>query len=206
MKNTFLLIIILLVSFSIKTNAQAKVQSNADKEIMAAKQVMMRVVGMKSTSFQFEIIPAENGLDVYEVIAVGGKVQVKGSSTIAMTRGAYEYINKACNMQYTWSSQPLVLPRDLPDFSIPRTVSPYKFRQYYNVCTFGYSTAFWHFSDWEKEIDWMAMHGINMPLAMMGQEAIWQKVYNDMGDNKSGVIRFFYRASFFALAADGQCI
>ena len=196
MKNTFLLIIILLVSFSIKTNAQAKVQSNADKEIMAAKQVMMRVVGMKSTSFQFEIIPAENGLDVYEVIAVGGKVQVKGSSTIAMTRGAYEYINKACNMQYTWSSQPLVLPRDLPDFSIPRTVSPYKFRQYYNVCTFGYSTAFWHFSDWEKEIDWMAMHGINMPLAMMGQEAIWQKVYNDMGITNQELSDFFTGPAF----------
>ncbi|MFZ4549673.1 MAG: alpha-N-acetylglucosaminidase, partial [Bacteroidales bacterium] len=196
MKNTFLLIIILLVSFSIKTNAQAKVQNSADKQIMAAKQVMMRVVGMKSTSFQFEIIPAENGLDVYEVIAVGGKVLVKGSGTIAMTHGAYDYINKACNMQYTWSSQPLVLPRDLPDFSIPRTVSPYKFRQYYNVCAFGYSTAFWHFSDWEKEIDWMAMHGINMPLAMMGQEAIWQKVYNDMGITNQELGDFFTGPAF----------
>ena len=196
MKNTFLLIIILLASFPFITTAQSKVQGNTDKEIMAAKQVLMRVVGMKSTSFQFEIIPTENGLDVYEVIAVGGKVQVKGSSTIALTHGAYDYINKACNMQYTWSSQQLALPNNLPDFSIPRTVSPYKFRQYYNVCAFGYSTAFWHFSDWEKEIDWMAMHGINMPLAMMGQEAIWQKVYNDMGITNQELADFFTGPAF----------
>lgn len=37
--------------------------------------------------------------------------------------------------------------------------------------------AWWDWERWEKEIDWMALQGINMPLAFTGQEAIWQKVF-----------------------------
>jgi len=196
MKKTCLLLIALFISLPFISTAQNKLKDDSEKEIMAAKQVLMRVVGMKSTSFQFEKIPAEKGLDVYEVIALGGKVQVKGSSTIALTRGAYDYMRKACNVQYTWSSEQISLPRELPDFTIARTVSPYKLRQYYNVCTFGYSSAYWQFSDWEKELDWMALHGINMPLAMIGQEAIWQKVYKDMGMTNEEISAFFTGPSF----------
>lgn len=39
------------------------------------------------------------------------------------------------------------------------------------------SFAWWDWERWEKEIDWMALQGINMPLAFTGQEAIWQKVF-----------------------------
>ncbi len=196
MRKTYLLLLTLLATLPFITPAQNNLPINSEKEIMAAKQVLMRVLGMKSSSFQFEKIPSSNGLDVFEVIALGGKVQVKGSSTIAMTRGAYEYMVKACNVQYTWSSQTVILPQTLPDFTIPPTVSPYKFRQYYNVCTFGYSTAFWHFTDWEKELDWMALHGINMPLAMGGQEAIWQKVYKAMGMTSEELSAFFTGPAF----------
>jgi alpha-N-acetylglucosaminidase len=197
MKKTYLLLITLLATLPFISFAQKNEKVNSDKEIMAAKQVLMRTIGMKSSSFEFEKIPSENGLDVYEVIALSGKVQVKGSGTIAMTRGAYDYLQKACNIQYTWSSQPLIqLPKEFPDFTIPRTVSPYKLRQYYNVCTYGYSTAFWHFEDWEKELDWMALHGINMPLAMGGQEAIWQKVYKDMGITADELSAYFTGPAF----------
>ncbi len=196
MKKTYLLLITLLATLPFISLAQNKEKDNSEKEIMAARQVLMRTVGMKASSFQFEKIPSENGHDVYEVIALGGKVQVKGSGTIAMTRGAYDYMRKACNVQYTWSSQQINLPKDLPDLNIPRTVSPYKMRQYYNVCTYGYSTAFWHFEDWEKELDWMALHGINMPLAMGGQEAIWQKVYKDMGITAEELSAFFTGPAF----------
>lgn len=196
MKKKFLLFGLLLTALPFISSAQNKEKDNTEREIMAAKQVLMRTVGMKSSSFQFEKIPSENGLDVYEVIALGGKVLVKGSGTVAMTRGAYDYMRKACNVQYTWSSEQITLPAELPDLTIPRTVSPYKMRQYFNVCTFGYSTAFWHFDDWEKELDWMALHGINMPLAMGGQEAIWQKVYTSLGITPEELSSFFTGPAF----------
>ena len=52
-----------------------------------------------------------------------------------------------------------------------------KIRYYQNVCTPGYTFAFWQWTDWEKHIDWMALNGINLPLAFTAQEAIWIRVY-----------------------------
>ena len=34
------------------------------------------------------------------------------------------------------------------------------------VCS--YSMAFWNWTRWEQELDWMALHGINLPLAFTG--------------------------------------
>ncbi len=31
-----------------------------------------------------------------------------------------------------------------------------------------YSSTWWAWERWEKEIDWMALHGINLPLAFTG--------------------------------------
>ena len=39
---------------------------------------------------------------------------------------------------------------------------------YMNYCTFSYTTAFWDWKRWEREIDLMALSGINMPMAMVG--------------------------------------
>lgn len=39
------------------------------------------------------------------------------------------------------------------------------------------SYVWWGWEKWEREIDWMALQGINLPLAFTGQEAIWQKVF-----------------------------
>jgi len=175
---------------------QKNLPSSEEKSVMAAKQVLMRVIGMKSEAFKFELIPSENGLDVYEVIALSGKVQVKGSSTIAMTRGAYDYLRKACNIQYTWSTDKITPPSSFPDLTIPRTVSPYKYRQYYNVCAYGYTNPFWKWEDWQKELDWMALHGINMPVAMAGQEAVWQKVFKDMGMTDAELRNYFVGPAF----------
>lgn len=42
---------------------------------------------------------------------------------------------------------------------------------------FADSYVWWDWERWEKEIDWMALQGVNLPLAFNGQEAIWQKVF-----------------------------
>lgn len=35
-----------------------------------------------------------------------------------------------------------------------------------------YSMAYWDWDRWEAEIDWMALHGINLPLAFTGKPYI----------------------------------
>ena len=97
---------------------------------------------------------------------------------------------ESCHVMITWSGRNLDLPARFPDYAEKEVESPYRFVQYYNTCTFGYSTAFWDWERWEREIDWMALHGINMPLAMEGQEAIWQSVWQQLGLPRREIDRF----------------
>ena len=71
------------------------------------------------------------------------------------------------------------IPSPLPAVNLTLT-SQEKFRYHMNVCTFGYTYAFWKWPEWEKHIDWMALNGINLPLAFVAQEAIWEKVYSQV--------------------------
>lgn len=50
-------------------------------------------------------------------------------------------------------------------------------RYHQNVCTPGYTFAFWQWPQWEAHIDWMALNGVNIPLAFTAQEAVWNTVY-----------------------------
>jgi alpha-N-acetylglucosaminidase len=87
----------------------------------------------------------------------------------------------------------------LPLVSSPlRVRSPYRWRYYFNYCTFSYSLAFWDWPRWEREIDWMALSGINLPLAIVGQEAVWQRVYRGMGLSDEELGDFFAGPAFLA--------
>ena len=73
-----------------------------------------------------------------------------------------------------------------------------RFRYYQNVCTFSYSSVWWNWTRWQREIDWMALNGINLPLAFTGQEAIWQRVYHKIGLTQQELDSFFGGPAFLA--------
>lgn len=50
-----------------------------------------------------------------------------------------------------------------------------------NVCTHSYSLVWYDWPQWEAFIDWMALSGVNMALAMTGQEEVQYKVFAQLG-------------------------
>jgi alpha-N-acetylglucosaminidase len=158
--------------------------------------VIQRLIGDRSKEILLKNDFMNDSLDVFEITAAGGKVVIRGNSTSAMLRGFYTYLKDACNSMVTWSGEHIAVPDKFPDYSSARIVSPYKLRLYYNVCTFGYTTAFWDWKRWEREIDWMALHGINMPLAMIGQEAVWQRVWKSFGLTDNDLKDYFTGPAF----------
>jgi alpha-N-acetylglucosaminidase len=159
--------------------------------VTAARAVLTRLLGARAHEFELKSAPHENQHEIYTVSADRGRVSVHGSSAVALCRGAYMYLREACSAMVTWSGQHLDLPGRLPDLKLAKVVCPYKYVQYYNPCTFGYSTAFWNWERWERELDWMALHGITMALAMEGQEAIWQRVWTQQGISNAELQRYF---------------
>ncbi|MDT7810751.1 MAG: alpha-N-acetylglucosaminidase, partial [Acidobacteriaceae bacterium] len=135
------------------------------------------------------IVP-EDGREVYEIEVTDGRIKAAGSSGVAICRAVYSYLRDFCKGMITWSGRHLDLPSRWPAVAHRRVVCPYKFVQYLNPCTYGYTMAFWNWARWERELDWMALHGINMPLAMEGQEAIWQRVWLSLGLTQAEVDQF----------------
>lgn len=60
--------------------------------------------------------------------------------------------------------------------------------------------AFWDWDDWQRFIDSMALNGINMPLAITGQEAVWYKVWKDIGLKDQDILSYFTGPALSSLA------
>jgi alpha-N-acetylglucosaminidase len=148
----------------------------------AARGLLERLLPAAADRFVLESIPAENGRDVFEIESRDGKVVVRGSTGVAIASGVNWYLKYYCHCQVSFCGDQLRLPDPLPAVEEKvRQVSPFPYRYCFNYCAFSYTLAFWDWAQWERMIDWMALHGVNMPLAVTGQEAIWYKVCRDLG-------------------------
>lgn len=64
--------------------------------------------------------------------------------------------------------------------------------------TFSYTTAFWSWDDWELQLDWMALHGINLPLAWVGFEHTLVEVFREIGLTDPEIASFLSGPAFQA--------
>jgi hypothetical protein len=57
--------------------------------------------------------------------------------------------------------------------------------------------------DWERFIDWMALNGVNLPLAITGQEKVWLNVWKKFGLTDEE-IRGFLQGQLIYLGTEWQ--
>ncbi len=83
------------------------------------------------------------------------------------------------------------LPARLPDVGNPvnrSAIVPHRY--YFNTCTFGYTTVFWDFEQWSFLLDWLALRGVNLPLAWNGYEGILADTLRDFGLTDADIAPF----------------
>jgi len=172
-------------------------ECTAQVDIAANQALIKRIVPTRSNDFVVEPLPVDE--NAFEIESRGKKIILRGNNGVAIASALYYYLNEYCHCQVTWNGINLNLPESLPE--IPekiRKTSPYQHRYYLNYCTFNYTMSWWDWDRWEKEIDWMALHGINMPLSITGQEYVWNEVYKSMGFSDEDLMEFFSGPAYFA--------
>lgn len=141
-----------------------------------------RVLKDKSDHFVFRLTDEKAKRDFFKISGNGDKILIEGNNGISLASGLNWYLKNYCNSQFTIIDEHIDLPEKLPVPKSPEKVeTQFKYRYFFNVCTFSYTMAWWSWKDWERQIDWMAMNGINFPLAITGQEAVWYEVYKELG-------------------------
>lgn len=165
----------------------------------SARDVIDRITPGVSSAIRIEFIKSEGGNDAFEIASEGTTLILRGSNALSVTAAWNWYLRNMCHAEVSWCGDQLRLPRPLPPLTEKvRVKSPYKYRYMYNYCTFSYTMAFWDWKQWERELDYLALNGVNFPLAITGQEAVWQNLYKKMGLSDSAITAFLAGPAYLA--------
>jgi len=159
----------------------------------AVRGLIERIAPGHGQDFILETIPAPAAENVFEVSARKGKIVLGGDTPLSQAVAFNWYLKHDACADVSWYADDAVkVPAKLP---LPadniRQTTKLKDRFFLNYCTFGYTMPFWRWHDWERCIDWMALNGINLPLAQNGNEYIWQKVWRQYGLSDEEIRAFF---------------
>lgn len=137
--------------------------------------------------------------DFFEITSRDGKPLVRGNNYVSIASGINWYLKYNVGVHLTWNSMHATLPATLPLVQgVERHTTDIKHRYYLNYCTLSYSMAFWDWKRWEQELDWMALHGINLCLDIVGTDVVWRNVLLKLGYSKDEANQFIAGPGFQA--------
>lgn len=153
----------------------------------------------KGASGKFITEIKKSPIDFFELDQQGNKVVVRGNTYINIATGINWYLKYHAGIHLSWNGMQTKLPAVLPAVTRKeRHETNLSLRYDFNYCTYSYSMAFWDWKRWEKEIDWMALHGINLPLAAVGEECVWFNMLSKLGYTKKEINEFIAGPAFLA--------
>ncbi len=186
-KSKLLIIIFLLAILGCKKNNHLVKTTKTPIE-----ELLYRIAPNHSDKFIFQELENDRK-DCFEIESIDEKIIIRGNNYNSMAVGLNYYLKNYCYSYVSWyADDEICIPNNLP--SIPEKVTKSartENRFFLNYCTFGYTMPWWQWKDWERFIDWMALNGINMPLAITGQEAIWYDVWKEYGLSDEQVRSYF---------------
>ncbi|MBV4358203.1 alpha-N-acetylglucosaminidase [Pinibacter aurantiacus] len=147
----------------------------------------------------FSSIAKENGKDVFVLQSKNDRLNISASSTNAAAKGLGYYLKNYCHRSMSHMGDNLSAVDKLPQVAEPvKIVSAADIRFALNYCTINYTMSFYRWQEWEHELDWMALNGVNLVLAPVGEEAVWQNTLRKLGYNEKEITQFIAGPAFSA--------
>ncbi len=161
--------------------------------------LLERIDPGSSKKFKIEVVASNDAVDFFELDQYKDQVVVRGNNYVSIATGINWYLKYYVHIHLSWNGMKARLPEKLPVVKQKeRHETNQKLRYYLNYCTFSYSMAFWDWERWEQEIDWMALHGINLSLAVTGLETVWYHILKEKGYTIDEINEFISGSGFMA--------
>lgn len=156
-------------------------------------------------NFVTKIIEPDGEYDCFEIYTENGKIVLAGNSKLSIAMAYYRYLNEYCGVVITNGDYDISTlgTSPLPTKKISFTVMQ-KIRARTSYETFALEGNYWGFDRWEKEIDFMAMHGINTPLQPVGFDGVLFKVLSDFGLDEKLCLEFSSGPAFIMRQLTGN--
>ncbi|MFF0509928.1 alpha-N-acetylglucosaminidase [Streptomyces sp. NPDC004250] len=134
---------------------------------------------------QFSLVPAARPAsgDYFSVSGEAGRVRVRGTSPAVILSGVNWYLKHTAKVDLGWPGRSTAkLPRTLPapTGTVHRQASvPHRFAL--NDTDDGYSGAYRDWASYERQIDLLALHGVNEVFVQMGADAVYHETFQEFG-------------------------
>jgi hypothetical protein len=199
MRSKVLLFCFAVLSASLPVTFSSSLPSGS---VDAVYDLVERILPGSSQHFRLTLTSCPDHGACFLVSDVPGStdVDISASSVSELTAGLGVYLREVCNMTIGWprgGGSNIAVPEKWPSIGQPilrKRIAPWSYIM--NVCTHSYSLVWYSWKEWQSFIDWMALSGINMALAMTGQEEIQYKVFTSLGLNSSDIDSWFNGPAF----------
>lgn len=148
--------------------------------VEAARRVIDRLAAPLSYQVTLIVEQGETKPEGFTVSAVEGRVQIAGTTTVALVSGFHWYLTHVAQGHLSRTGDVIPAEAPLPQEAVRRE-TPYTDRYIYNFTVNGYTTPYWTFAEWERELDLIAAQGINRALVTTGMEQLWARTFREFG-------------------------
>ncbi|GLQ92536.1 alpha-N-acetylglucosaminidase [Dyella acidisoli] len=143
--------------------------------------VLARLLPQQAQQFELGTLTAENGHERFRISQANGHIRVEGSTPSALLFGVNWYLKYVAHVQISPNGDRIGnAPFPLPASTIEQE-TPYAYRYALNENVDGYTTAYWDWPRWQREIDVLALSGINAVLIERGMDTVLYQTFRDVG-------------------------
>lgn len=175
--------------------------SNLRQHLLSAIHPVAELVERVSPgdSNRFLFVQTNGKDDYFDITSDNGRVRIEGNNPVSIAAGLNWYLKYYAGIHLSWNNMHTDLGDRLPlPASHERHSTDLLQRYYLNYCTHSYSMPFWDTERWQQEVDWMALHGINMPLLIAGTDEVWRNTLLRLGYSQKEADEFVAGPAFQA--------
>jgi alpha-N-acetylglucosaminidase len=156
-------------------------------DVRPAQAVLQRLLPRQAAQFELASLASEDGHERFRIAGDHGHIKVAGSTPSALLFGVNWYLKYVAHVQISPNGDRLGnAPFPLPA-SVIEKETPYAYRYALNENVDGYTAAYWDWPRWQREIDVLALSGINAMLIERGMDTVLYQTFRDAGYSDSEI-------------------
>ncbi|MFZ0497773.1 MAG: alpha-N-acetylglucosaminidase [Steroidobacteraceae bacterium] len=153
----------------------------ASFDVRPEQGVLARLLPHQARQFELGTLPAVESGERFRISSAGEHIRVEGTTPSALLFGVNWYLKYVAHVQISPDGDRV----GRAAFPLPRTViersTPYTYRLALNENVDGYSAPYWSWSRWQREVDVLALSGINAVLVERGTDTVLYRTFRDVG-------------------------
>ena len=146
------------------------------------REVLQRLLQDRASQFELGTIAAANGRERFRLSSANAHIKVEGSTPSDLLFGVKWYLKYLARVDISPNGDRLGRSHAFP---LPAAVidkeARYPYRYALNQNVDGYTAAYWDWARWQREIDVLALSGINAMIVERGMDTVLYRTFRDAG-------------------------